>query len=139
MGTGRVWLQQSKLRVDMVRSHWKGVWRREYSRPVPSSHSVPATAFPRANPAGSWRARVWRFSLKRIQSWVERGLEEWVENNSYQAKLILLIARQASKLRDELLGQGIATLFRKPADREDGGLVSQRTIFPRLRLRPLLY
>ena len=28
-----------------------------------------------------------------------------------------------------LLRQGIATLFRKPADREDGGLVSQKTIF----------
>ena len=36
------------------------------------------------------------------------------------------------RLRDELSGQGIATLFRKPADREDGGLMSQRTILPRL-------
>jgi len=59
------------------------VWRREYSGPVLSSHSAPAAAFTRANPAGSWKARVWRFSLKRIQSWVEKGLEERVENNSY--------------------------------------------------------
>ena len=48
-------------------------------------------------------------------------------------------AQQANKLRDELLGQGIATLFRKPADREDGGLVSQRTVFSELEFRFLLY
>lgn len=33
-----------------------------------------------------------------------------------KSKLILLAALQASKSRDKLLGQGIATLFRKPAD-----------------------
>ena len=45
-----------------------------------------------------------------------------------KSKLILLTARQTSKSRDKLLGQGITTLFKKPADREDGGLVFQRTI-----------
>ena len=52
----------------------------------------------------------------------------------YQLQLlpehILLTAQQANKSRDELLGQGIVTLFGKPADKEDGGLVSQRTILP---------
>ena len=32
----------------------------------------------------------------------------------------------AHKLRDKVLGQGIVTLFREPADQEDGGLVPQR-------------
>ena len=32
--------------------------------------------------------------------------------------------------QDKLLWQGIVTLFRKPADQEDGGLVSPRTILP---------
>jgi len=32
-------------------------------------------------------------------------------------KPVLLAARLADKLRDEFLRQGIATLFRKPADR----------------------
>ena len=31
-----------------------------------------------------------------------------------------------------MLGQGTVTLFRKPADREDGGLMSQRNILPRV-------
>ena len=44
-----------------------------------------------------------------------------------------------SKLRDGLLGQRIVTLFRKPVDQEDGGLVSQRTIFPELEFRLILY
>ena len=42
--------------------------------------------------------------------------------NCYQ--VTLLAAQQASKSGDEVLRQGIATLFRKPADREDGGLGS---------------
>ena len=42
-------------------------------------------------------------------------------------KLILLTSWQANKLRDESLGQGIASLLEKPADREYGGLMSQRT------------
>ena len=33
---------------------------------------------------------------------------------------------QASKVRDELLRQGMATLFGKPADWEDGGLLSPK-------------
>ena len=45
-----------------------------------------------------------------------------------KSKLILLAIQQANKLRDQLLGQGIMTLFRKPADREGGRLVCQRTI-----------
>ena len=56
-----------------------------------------------------------------------------------KSKLILLVAQQTNKLRDGLLGPGIATLFIKPADQEDGGLVSQRTILPELEFRLLLY
>ena len=41
-----------------------------------------------------------------------------------EPKLILLAAHQVNKSRDEWLGQGIVTLFGKPADREDGGLGS---------------
>ena len=56
-----------------------------------------------------------------------------------ESKFILLIKCQASKLKDEMLGQGIVTLFGKPADREDSGLVSQRTILPELEFRLLYY
>ena len=46
---------------------------------------------------------------------------------------------QANKVRDELLRQGIATLFGKPADWEDGGLMSPKSILPKLEFRLLLY
>ena len=49
-----------------------------------------------------------------------------------ESKLVLLTAWLVNKLRDELLGQGIVTLLVKSSDSEDGGLVSQRTIFPKL-------
>ena len=49
-----------------------------------------------------------------------------------KSKLVLLPTWQVNKLRDSLLGQGVGTLSEKPAGREDGGLVSQRTIFPEL-------
>ena len=54
-------------------------------------------------------------------------------------KCILLTTQQANKSRDELWRQGRVTLLGKPADREDGGLVSQRTILPELEFRLLLY
>ena len=54
-----------------------------------------------------------------------------------ESKLVLLATGHANKLRDEVLGQRIVTLFGKPADREDGGLVSQRTILPKLEFRLL--
>lgn len=53
-------------------------------------------------------------------------------------KIVLLAVQQASKLRDELVEQGLVTLFGKPADK-DGGLVSQRTILLELEFRLLLY
>ena len=56
-----------------------------------------------------------------------------------KSKLILLAAQQANKSRAKLLGQGILTLFRKPADLAHGGLVSQRTILPELEFRLLSY
>lgn len=37
--------------------------------------------------------------------------------------------RPIDELRDEMLGQGLVTLFRKPAGLEHGGPVSQITIF----------
>ena len=42
-----------------------------------------------------------------------------------ESKFVLLAAQQANKLGDELLVQGIATLFGKPADWEDGELASK--------------
>ena len=42
-------------------------------------------------------------------------------------------------MSDNLLGQGIETVFGNPADGEDGGLVSQRAILPELEFRLLLY
>ena len=53
--------------------------------------------------------------------------------------LIPLAPQQANKLRDELLGQGIMIFFGKLVGQEDGRLVSQRTIFPELGFRFLLY
>lgn len=35
-----------------------------------------------------------------------------------KSKLILLTVQHASKLRDELWGQGIGTLFEKPSEQE---------------------
>ena len=54
--------------------------------------------------------------------------------------IILLTSGQAHKLTDELLGQGIVViLVRKPADREDGGLMSQRTILTLVIIQAPLY
>ena len=41
-----------------------------------------------------------------------------------ESELILLATRQANKSRDELVGQGIMTLFGRQADQEDDELVS---------------
>ena len=41
--------------------------------------------------------------------------------------------------QDTVLRQEIATLFRNPADREDGRLASQRIILPKSEFRLLLY
>ena len=41
-------------------------------------------------------------------------------------RLLLLAIQQANKLRGEMLGQGIETLFSNPADWEDGRLVSPK-------------
>lgn len=56
-----------------------------------------------------------------------------------ESKPVLLATPQAHTQRDGLLGQGTVTLFGKPAHREDGGLVSQRSLLPELEFRPFLY
>ena len=56
-----------------------------------------------------------------------------------ESKLILLAARLLSNLRDKGLEQGIATLFGERVDRENGSLVSQRTILHMLEFRVVLY
>ena len=53
----------------------------------------------------------------------------------YQSKLPLLTVRQTDKSRDKLLWQGMVTFFGNSADLEDGGLISQITILPKLELR----
>ena len=54
-----------------------------------------------------------------------------------ESKFVLLASGQVSKLKEEMLGQGIVTLFGKSADPEDGGLVSQRIISLKLEFRLL--
>ena len=71
-----------------------------------------------------------KLATKLIEIWFD-----WVT----ESKLIMLAKLQANNVRNKLLGQRIATLFRKPADQEDGGLVFQRTILPELEFRPLSY
>ena len=62
----------------------------------------------------SWTPRVggglplWRFHNPRKSAF-------W-PNSVTEAKLTLLASRQANKSGDELLGQRILTLFRKPTD-----------------------
>ena len=51
-----------------------------------------------------------------------------------ESRLVLLTAKQVNEMGDELLGQRIATLFRKLADLEDDGLVPQRIIMLELEL-----
>ena len=62
-----------------------------------------------------------------------------VATGESKSKLVLLTTRQANKWKDRLLGPRIVILFRKPAGQEDGGLLSQRTIFSELEFRLLLY
>ena len=49
-----------------------------------------------------------------------------------QAKLLMPATQQANSLESVGAGQGIASVFGKPADQGDGGLVSQTTILPGL-------
>lgn len=46
-------------------------------------------------------------------------VQEQVGGPITRSKRVLLTAQQTSKSRDGVLGQGIATLFGKPADGED--------------------
>ena len=55
----------------------------------------------------------------------------------YQAQACTTHCMQANIQRDDAMGQRIATLFRKPAEIDDG-LVSQRTILPELEFKLLL-
>ncbi|KAB1265935.1 hypothetical protein Cadr_000019223 [Camelus dromedarius] len=68
------------------------------------------------SPGGSWG--LWR-------SWTQ---------NVAKSKLVLLAACQANKSGDKVLGQGIMTLFGKPADREDGRRPACLPTFPPLRV-----
>lgn len=47
--------------------------------------------------------------------------------------------KKKKKMKEEFWGQGIMTLLRMPADWEDGGLLSQRTVWPGLEFRLLLW
>ena len=53
------------------------------------------------------------------------GILLWFEQNGTESKLVPLAAWQPNNSGDELLGQGIVTLFWKPAHQEDSVLVSQ--------------
>ena len=56
-----------------------------------------------------------------------------------ESKLILLNTWQTNKLKQEVLGHEIVTLFRKIVDQETGWPVSQRIILPELDLKLLFY
>ena len=63
------------------------------------------------------------------------GRSDYVTESTFT----LFATQHSNKLRDELLGQEIVTLFGKPADQEDDGLVSQRIILSKLEFRLLLF
>ena len=52
---------------------------------------------------------------------------------------VWLSVQQVNVSREEMFGQKLATSFKKPADWEDGGQVSQRTIFLKLEFRLFWY
>lgn len=64
---------------------------------------------------------------------------EIIPESVTKSKLRLLATRQMNKSTDELLGQEIETIFKNPADGVDCRHMSQRTIFPGLEFRLLLY
>ena len=64
---------------------------------------------------------------------------EIISESVTKSKLRLLATRQMNKSTDELLGQEIETIFKNPADGVDCRHMSQRTIFPGLEFRLLLY
>ena len=57
----------------------------------------------------------------------------------YSVQACTAATQEANKSREELLEQGIVPLVGKPANQEDGGLMSQRTISPELEFRLLLH
>ena len=83
-----------------------------------------------------WRAKCGKCLKKKNHKTLE--LEATLQIVT-ESKLIRLATLQANKPRDKLLGQGIVTLFGKPADREDSELVSQRTSLPKSEFSFLLY
>ena len=71
--------------------------------------------------------------------WMWDGILLWFEQNVTQSKLVLLAAWQPNNSGDELLGQGMMTLFWKPAHQEDGVPVSQEITLLGLEFRSLSY
>ena len=60
--------------------------------------------------------------------------ETGLAGNVTESQLVLLAALWASKSRDELLGQGMITLFQKPENRENGVLRPVKNHLGRVRL-----
>lgn len=89
-----------------------------------------------------WKGRFWVWCwIFRVQ--VHMGSLGRPYAGSYALLLLLSTSLYCSPhnrptSREELLGQGLVTLFGKPVDQEDGGLVSQWTIFPESEFRLLL-
>ena len=90
-------------------------------------------ARPEIKPATSWVLVGWAITEVSQLHYFENST---LVGNKY--KLLLLAAWQANKSKDELLGQGVVTLFGNLTDREGSRLVSQRTILSKLEFRPLL-
>ena len=82
--------------------------------------------------------------LKVIQYILILLLSEATGDAVTESKLILLTAQRASNQETMCWGEKLAlfnkmTLFKKPANREDGGLVPQGPIVPELEFRFLFY
>ena len=83
-------------------------------------------------------SHVFILSIKLITVAILKLLESlFIYRFLLESKFVLLASGQARKLKEEMLGQRIVTLFGKSADPEDGGLVSQRIISLKLELRLL--
>ena len=84
----------------------------------------------------------YNFASSTVVKMASNGLachREIIPESVTKSKLRLLATRQMNKSTNELLGQGIETIFKNPADGVDCRHVSQRTIFPGLEFSLLLH
>ena len=90
--------------------------------------------------AGAWGRGMGSYCLTGAEFQVCRMAKSW----SWMVVMLLSPSLYCS-LHNRPVNRGMrvgardSDFIQKPEDQEDGGLVSQRTIFPRLEVRLLLY